>query len=273
MVQPQAEELMETMLEELPLMPKVSQDWNAYDLNFESNVFSLDGLIAIQDSLGDPLGIIKENQAKKIILDQLVPESSSAFLSIPLNNAIETEDAFKQWILQKNIALNQISLKAISTVDEIGWIKLGSETILLFHSQNETQAQEQLLPNLDDPKKYREVPYYAVKLPEDVLVFAEAIGEKVTPNWGTIIDNFIVFAPSEESIKTIISSYKDGSTLGKNLIYNTFKEDLVSSNSIYWIAQTKKLIDLWKNKEEKRTLGLSWIQKSILLLLFKELLK
>ena len=252
LVQPQAEELMETMLEELPLMPKISQDWNAYDLNFESNVFSLDGLIAIQDSLGDPLAIIKENQAKKIILDQLVPESSSAFLSITLNNAIETEDAFKQWILQKNIALNQISLKAISTVDEIGWIKLGSETILLFHSQNETQAQEQLLPNLDDPKKYREVPYYAVKLPEDVLVFAEAIGEKVTPNWGTIIDNFIVFAPSEESIKTIISSYKDGSTLGKNLIYNTFKEDLVSSNSIYWIAQTKKLIDLWKNKEEKR---------------------
>ena len=50
----------------------------------------------------DKMEVFQKNQAKKIILDQLVPESSSAFLSIPLNNAIETEDAFKQWIHIQN---------------------------------------------------------------------------------------------------------------------------------------------------------------------------
>jgi len=252
LVQPQVEELIETMIGQTPLMPKVSHDWNAYDLNFEESGFSLDGLVAIQDSLGDPLGILKENEAHKILLDQLTPDSSSSFLSIPLNNALETEDAFKQWILHHNVPLAQINLKALSTVDEIGWIQLGSERILLFHSQNEIQAQEQLLPKLENAKQYREVTYYPAVLPDDLLVFAEAIGGKVMPNWGTVIENFFVFAASEEAIKTIISSYKDGSTLSKNLVYNSFKENLASKSSIYWIAQTKALIDLWKNKEDNK---------------------
>lgn len=252
LVQPKVEELIETMIGQTPLMPKVSHDWNAYDLNFEESGFSLDGLVAIQDSLGDPLGILKENEAHKILLDQLTPASSSAFLSIPLNNALETEDAFKQWVLHHNIPLAQINLKALSTVDEIGWVQLASERVLLFHSQNETQAQGQLLPKLENAKRYREVAYYPAVLPDDLLVFAEAIGGKVIPNWGAVIENFIVFAASEEAIKTVISSYKDGSTLSKNLVYNSFKENLASKSSIFWIAQTKALIDLWKNKKENK---------------------
>jgi hypothetical protein len=252
LVQPKVEELIETMIGQTPLMPKVSHDWNAYDLNFEEAGFSLDGLVAIQDSLGDPLGILKENEAHKILLDQLTPDSSSSFLSIPLNNALETEDAFKQWVLHHNVPLAQINLKALSTVDEIGWIQLGSERILLFHSQNEVQAQEQLLPKLENAKQYREVTYYPTELPNDLLVFAEAIGGKTIPSWGTVIENFFVFATSEEAIKTVISSYKDGSTLSKNLVYNAFKENLASKSSVYWIAQTKALIDLWKKKEEDK---------------------
>ena len=252
LVQPKVEELIETMIGQTPLMPKVSHDWNAYDLNFEEARFSLDGLVAIQDSLGDPLGILKENEAHKILLDQLTPDSSSSFLSIPLNNALETEDAFKQWVLHHNMPLAQINLKALSTVDEIGWIQLGSERILLFHSQNEVQAQEQLLPKLENAKQYREVTYYPTELPNDLLVFAEAVGGKTIPSWGTVIENFFVFTTSEEAIKTVISSYKEGSTLSKNLVYNAFKENLASKSSVYWIAQTKALIDLWKKKEEDK---------------------
>ena len=139
------------------------------------------------------MGILKENDAQKIFLDRLVPENSTSFLSIPLNNAIETEDAFKQWVLHHNIALPQINLKALSTVDEIGWIKLGFETVLLFHSQNEEQAQEYLLSKLENGKNFREVSYYPSKLPDDILLFSKVIGAKVKPKWGAVIENFFVF--------------------------------------------------------------------------------
>ena len=36
LVQPKVEELIETMIGQTPLMPKVSHDWNAYDLSFEA---------------------------------------------------------------------------------------------------------------------------------------------------------------------------------------------------------------------------------------------
>ena len=167
--------MIEKAIGSIPLAPKINQDWNAYDLNFENSGFSLDGLIAVQDSLGDPMGILKENDAQKILLDQLTPENSTSFLSIPLNNALETEDAFKQWVLHHNIALPKINLKALSTIDEIGWIKLGSETVLLFHSQNEEQAKKYLLPKLENAKKYREVSYYKTNLPEDILLFSKRL--------------------------------------------------------------------------------------------------
>ena len=252
LVQPQVEELIEEAIGKIPLVPKINHDWNAYDLDFENSGFSLDGLIAVQDSLGDPMGILKENDAQKIFLDRLVPENSTSFLSIPLNNAIETEDAFKQWVLHHNIALPQINLKALSTVDEIGWIKLGFETVLLFHSQNEEQAQEYLLSKLENGKNFREVSYYPSKLPDDILLFSKVIGAKVKPKWGAVIENFFVFTSSEKAMKTLISNYKDGSALSKNLIYNTFKETLSSESSIYWIAQTKALIEVWGNKKLKK---------------------
>ena len=253
LVQPQSEELIEKAIGSIPLAPKINQDWNAYDLNFENSGFSLDGLIAVQDSLGDPMGILKENDAQKILLDQLTPENSTSFLSIPLNNALETEDAFKQWVLHHNIALPKINLKALSTIDEIGWIKLGSETVLLFHSQNEEQAKKYLLPKLENAKNYRKISYYKTNLPDDILLFSKVVGSQVKPNWGAVVENFFVFTESEKAIKTVISSYKDGSTLGKNIIYNTFKETLVSESSIYWIAQTKHLIKGWINKKEKKS--------------------
>ena len=40
--------------------------------------------------------------------------------------------------------------------------------------------------------------------------------------------------------------------MSKNLVYNSFKENLASKSSIFWIAQTKALIDLWKNKKENK---------------------
>lgn len=252
LVQPKAEELIETVFNSTPLMPKVSQDWNAYDLSFEKEGVSLDGLVSILDSLGDPLGIIKNNETQKILLDQVVPQNSTAFLSIPFNNPLETEDAFKLWVLHHNVALEEIKLEGLKTIDEIGWIEIGSESVLLFHSQNEIQTQEKLIPILENSKKYREVSYYPVKLPQDLLVFTAAIGGKVTPNWGCIIDGFFIFTSSEDAIKTVISSYKDGSTLASSIIYNAFKEELASKSSIYWIAQSKLLIESWKNKEENK---------------------
>jgi hypothetical protein len=108
------------------------------------------------------------------------------------------------------------------------------------------------LSKLENGKNFREVSYYPSKLPDDILLFSKVIGAKVKPKWGAVIENFFVFTSSEKAMKTLISNYKDGSTLSKNLIYNTFKETLSSESSIYWIAQTKALIEVWGNKKLKK---------------------
>ncbi len=249
LVQPHKEELIKTVFEDTFLFPKTGYDWNVYDLNFEDNGFNLDGLIRIQDSLSDPMGILKENEPKKIVLDELAPDNSIAFLSLPLNDALKTEDAFKKWVRLKNIPLAQINLKLLSTIDEIGWVKLTTETALLFHAHNETQAQEYLAPVLDNVKSYRDVSYYNIKLSDDILEFSKAIATEVNPKWIAIIDGFIILTHTEEVLKTIINSYKDGNTLKERLVYTSFKENLTTQNSFFWVAQTKELMQFLKDEK------------------------
>lgn len=248
-VQPKKEKLIQVVFTDSFLIPKIGYDWNIYDVDFEDDEFNLDGLIRIQDSLGDPMGILKTNDPKKILLDQLVPDSSIAFLSLPLNDVLKTEEAFKKWVRLKNIPLAQVDLKFLKTIDEIGWVKLTTETALLFHSYNEIQTKEDLSPALDKVKEYRNVSYYSIKLNDDILKFLKTVGVAVNPKWIAVVDSFIILTHTEEALKTIIGSYKDENTLNKNLMYTSFKEDLATRNSFFWVAQTKELMQFLKGKK------------------------
>jgi hypothetical protein len=105
---PREQQIMEKLTSTLPLFPKIGESWNSYDLSFDTQPFSLDGLIKVVDSLSDPLGVLSQTNARKILLDQVVPQEMISFFSFPLDQVQQLEDQFKKWVRFKNIAISSI---------------------------------------------------------------------------------------------------------------------------------------------------------------------
>lgn len=246
LVQPKEENILSSILPEIPLFPKTGFQWSTYDVDFTSKSIEWDGLVRLVDSIGDPLGILKESQPKKSLMDQITPANATSMLSLPLDNIQVMEDQFRKWIQQRNIPLPAIDLEALSSVDEIGWIQLKNETGMAFHLKNELRATQLFLPDTSHDQ-YRGIEYFNTFFPKDLQVFLSCLGKAPVIQWVCKLDDFLLFAESEAGLKVLISAYKEEKTLAKSNRYLQFKEDLSQRNSFLWVANTKSLLDHWKS--------------------------
>ena len=255
-IQPREESLLSSLIPETPLFPKTGFEWNTYDIDFTEKSIEWDGLVQLVDSIGDPLGILKDSQPQKSLIDQITPANATSMLSLPLDNTQVIEDQFRKWVQQRNIPLATIDLEALSSVDEIGWIQLKKELGIAFHLKNELRASQLFLP--DSPQEeFRNTPYYPTRLAKDVQVFLSTLGKTPAIQWVCKIDDFLLFAESEGGLKELISAYKEGKTLAESKRYQAFKENLSQKNSFLWVANTKTLLEYWENNFPNKAESLS----------------
>ena len=66
----------------LVFFPKINFSWNAFDITLDDSNIELNGFIKIQDSLGDPLTLIKNKKFKKTKLDEIVPNNFTSFFEL-----------------------------------------------------------------------------------------------------------------------------------------------------------------------------------------------
>ncbi len=244
-VQAREENILSTLVPDPPLFPKTGYQWSTYDVDFTQKSIEWDGLVRLVDSIGDPLGILKDSQPQKSLMDQITPINATSLLSLPLDNIQVTEDQFRKWVQQRNIALPTIDLDALSSVDEIGWIQLKNELGMAFHLKNELIATQLFLPDTAEDQ-FRNTNYYATAFPKDLQVFLSTLGKAPAIQWVCKLDDFLLFAESEAGLKTLISAYKEEKTLAKSNRFLQFKEDLSQKNSFLWIANINALLEHWK---------------------------
>ena len=251
----------------LPLFPKVGQQWSSFDVYPTAQTLELDGLVRVVDSLGDPVGILHENQPQKSQLIQAIPEETTSFLSVTADNLPALEKSFKKWILYHNQPLLSSDLNRLSSVDEFGILRLEKENALVFHLRNETEAATIFIPE-NQPKQYRKQAYYSSALPRELKILIGVLGEDVAAQWVAKIDDFLFFAESEKSLKFIIAAYTEGKTLANNNSFQRFYDEILTDRfSLLWVAQTEKIAKqletnaFWKGvaKEKLPYIGLQGI--------------
>lgn len=233
----------------LPLFPKIGHQWSSFDLNAAPGTVEVDGLVGVVDSLGDPVGILHGNQPEKSKLIQAIPQGMTSFLSITIENLAPLEDAFKKWVLFHNQPLPSSDLNELSSVDEIGIVRLNGENAILFHLRNESEAEAAFIPE-NQMKQYRKQPYYKSTLAREIKMFIGILGDDVSVNWVTKMDDFLFFAASESTLKSMIAAYKEGKTLSYDASFQRFYEETLSDRfSILWVAETDRLATQFsKNK-------------------------
>jgi len=234
---PLAKDFLKSLFESLSLFPKINTDWLGLDLRLDAPI-TADGVSFLADSLADPLRLIKGLERKATLTDALVPSAFESYLSLPIDNIQQLQDNLIYYSRQKNTSKPTTSLEDWPTIDEIALVTLKQGVGMILHKNN----RENELPLVEENQKnYRGVTYFNVSIPDVWTALAAAIAEPYNFNWGCRLDDFVLFAENEATLRTLISNYKDGSTLSNNSDYKTLKAQLAEEASFLWVAHGESI--------------------------------
>jgi len=234
---PQAQGFINTLLAEVPLFPKINTNWLGMDLRLEEPLTG-DGVAFFADSLADPLRLLKGLERKEIFSDAIVPSTFESFVVYPLDNVQQLQDNLNYYNRQKNNAKPSTNLVDWPTIDEWALVTLKQGTGLLLHRNN---TENELVLETESEKTYRGVTYARMQLPDAWSALATVMAQPFEFNWGCRIDDFLLFAENEATLRTLISNAKDGSTLRNNNDYQSLKAQLAEAASFLWVASGQSI--------------------------------
>ena len=103
----------------------------------------------------------------------------------------QLEANFKQFSQLKNLPLQQVDFRELALVDELGWLRYKGDTALLMHL-NSLENEFPLTEEQNNPKTYRGVQYFEVRLPKTVETLSDAFAQTKMMNWGALLEEFVL---------------------------------------------------------------------------------
>ncbi len=252
-VHPEAKKIIGSFFSYTPLFPKTGKEWIGLDMDFSSEIFSLNGIVFINDSIPNFLNLIKGQKPIGLNIPKVVPNNFSSYFGLTIENIQQLEESFKKYVIGSNLPIKTIDFSAISNIDEMGWIRQEENKAVVFHSNN-MEINNLLKYSNGNGKKFRSNLYYSIDLPEEIENFLNLSGEISDLKWVMQIDSFFIFTENESLLKTIASNYKNGNTLSKSKNFESLMQSLSKNNSFTWIGNTSKLIPEWGNNDYRENI-------------------
>ena len=231
--------------------PKLGFNWNAYDFEFDDELINANGVVEIEDSLINPIGIYKNIGLNKSSMENIVPIGYTSFLSIPFKNNQILFDNLKKFIDKKNVKINNKNFQLINSIKELGWIRFNENKFFILTANNESTLDSLLNLRKLKNKKYRNSLYHKLNKSEQLKTLSSFLSSEVNASWLTKILNFYVLAESELSIKEIINNSKDFRTLKFDKNFIDLKNSISKKNSFSWYLNTEKAIEKLSNLDSK----------------------
>jgi len=238
-----------------PLFPKIGESWSSYDLNLRIDPFALDGLSFINDSIPNNLTLLKDLDPKETFAQKIVPQNYRSLMILSVDDFQILESNFIKYSRHKNIAIRKIDFGPFNHVDEISWMDYKGENAVFFHLKSNENLNELLYNEKDFIKQYREFKINKKSLPNDFINFSSNFIKSLKVNWTTKIDDFVIYAESENLIKKIISNYKENQTLNQDVNFKKLKSTLASKNLFLWLGNTKNLKQHWEINSNKKIIN------------------
>ena len=243
-IHPQAKKILSKFFPYVPIFPKTGKEWIGLDMDFSSDIFSLNGIVFINDSLPNFLDLIKDQEPTEVNIPKIIPNNFSTYFGLTIENVQQLEENFKKYIIKSNLPIKEINFTTISDINEIGWLRQDENKAVIFHSNN-TETNRLLKYTYGNEKKYRSNIYYSVQLPNEIENFLNISGEKTDLKWLMQIDSFFILSENESLLKTIFSNYKSGSTVSRDNNFKSLKQTLSNNSSFIWLGNSSKLIPKW----------------------------
>ena len=226
----------------LPLFPKIFESWSSLDVDIENEIIEIDGAFKIRDSLGEVSGLLKNIEPIDFLVSKSVPNTYDSFLIFNIDDLNKFEINFKRLVEYKNFSIKKVDLSFLEFVNQIALVKNNNEHQIIFHTLNEGLSNKMIV---DETKEfnYRNVKFFKLlKPPPELKLFTSVIANENDVKWISYLDEFIFFSETQNGIKSLIASYKDGQVVEKTSLNSFYEKSLSNRFNTLWISKTKNLL-------------------------------
>ena len=199
-----------SIFKNLPLFPKILESWSSFDIDIENELIEIDGAIKIRDSLGEVSGLLKNIKPLEFLVSKSIPNTYESFLIFNIDDLNKFENNFKKLVDYKNYSIKKIDMSFLEFVNQIALIKNSNENQIIFHTLNQELTNKMII---DETKEfsYRNVKFFKLsKTSSELKLLTAILADETDVRWISYLDEFIFLSETQNGIKGLIASYKDG---------------------------------------------------------------
>ncbi|MEB8330746.1 ribonuclease HII [Flavobacteriaceae bacterium KMM 6897] len=221
-------------------------DWINLDFDIAQDHLSLTGISMANDSLKHFTNLFKNTGARTNTIPSFAPMASEAIISYSFDD-YGTFAKNQQRYLDKSIPMDTL----FNTVEEVGNIYLNGQKAVVLN----TFGAEKIIKFLEERKKgnseYQGTEILELNDPNFLNEYFNPLVKKFKANYCTILDNSFIFSTEIETLQTIISNYKNGTTFNKTNLYTTAIDVLADESNILFISNADGISDFLKEEFSK----------------------
>ena len=230
-----------SIFENLPLFPKILESWSSLDIDIENEIIEIDGALKIQDSLGEVSGLFKNIKPTELLVSKSIPNAYQAFLIFNIDDLNKFEINFKKLVDYKNYSIKKLDLSFLKFVNQVALVKNTNENQIIFHTLNQELSNKMLV---DETREfsYRDVKFFKLlESPPELKLLTTIIAIETNVKWVAYLDEFIFLSETQNGIRDLIASYKDGLVAEKTSLNSFYEKSLSNRFSTLWISKIKNL--------------------------------
>lgn len=209
------------------------------DATITANELNLNGITKTSKSKLELLDVFEKTLPQENSISAITPNISKGFLSFTFNDYDILKSNIETYTNTKiDSTLNDFWLHSIV---EVGEIYLKNSTVIIAKSLDAVTTKDGLLEHQDVISTYRETDIISVNDPKYFSKIFGPLLSDLDVNVYANIEDYFVFATSENDLQTIISSYQNGTTLNKNPTLISGLSNISDESSLLIVANSNKL--------------------------------
>ena len=209
------------------------------DTDISEDQIRINGISVSNDTLPKLTSIFNNSIPQENTLQHIVPNDADGYLGFTFNDF----QTIKNNILNyKNIVTDSLfNPELFQTINEAGEIYHSVGSILVLKSIDASATQEALRDHQNNASSFRGISVFDYS---DSGFFKSAFHPILSVNSISkycVLDDFFVFASSEEALEYIITNYKNGNTFSNNEAYKNAMLHLSDESSLVSVSNSKKI--------------------------------
>lgn len=259
-------------------------DWFELDFKLRPNYLMLNGFTFSNDTLNNYLNIFKEQKTQPIEITKIIPHTTCFVHSIALSDVPLFYENYKNHLSKEDRINHRLRLiqhfndSFKTTIEEEVFSWVGNEIALVItepadssllaqnsfgilkiaYSDSATSSLDRLMKKSGKPDTttYRGFTITQLQMPPFLNLLFGDMFNLITKNYFTIIENYVVFGNSEESLKEFISYYYSGRKLKDDENYSEFaSKHLYDESNLFIYCNIARSLNLFKAFANERYLS------------------